>query len=287
MRSRSFPDLRVTQMPLIQLLTVTGVPAFKLQCDGETTVAKLQMQAAKMARVNKLIWQKMRLVTDPDARMLRLSRGRKFLNPKVTVAALGLTNGSQLTMHIKSTPLVSGAAPLTVNSFSKDGFAFWVEMVNTSGRSLFRIKVCPEDDVRRLLAAAVKRAATVGLGQCEEPSLWYRGKQLCAGKALSYYRLQDSHHHCEVELHGLPGNAVATWPSSPRERYWEACCVNQSHNVLARSSGSSGRLALLSSSGTATGDGTSGCNRLRSAGASSSWTAESSRGRIWMPVGAM
>ena len=194
----------------MQLLvqTVSGVPAFRLEASSNDTIGALQAMAAKKLRINKTVWKNMKLVTNKDDCLVRLSRGRTFLKEKETVGMLGLSSGMVLTMHVKATPLVRNTGALPVFSFGSDGYSYFVAVTNSRGSPLFRHRVTPEDTVARVLKAIVKRAVLCGHGEVPSPELKFKGKSLLGGRTIGYHGVKSGD---VIELWGFEGDEeVAT-----------------------------------------------------------------------------
>ena len=232
------------QMPTLMIDTVCGIPAFKVQVGPDETIRSLQIKCAKAAHVNTLTWKNMKLINNKEDVRVRLSRGRVFLKPTDTVAALGLQNGSRLMLHTRSRPLIPNynghplvmTAPLPVYSFGREDYDLWVNVCAPNGQRLFKLKLTSEMNTTKVISMAVKQAKLRGFGDLEqaaengEVKLKHKGVEMKPGKSISVYHVQTGH---EIDLHGLGEQYEA--PSSPAPSLLQLLRPGStSHNLLAQ-----------------------------------------------------
>ncbi|KOO32632.1 hypothetical protein Ctob_010538 [Chrysochromulina tobinii] len=214
-------------MPTLMIDTVCGIPAFKVQVGPDETIRSLQIKCAKAAHVNTLTWKNMKLINNKEDVRVRLSRGRVFLKPTDTVAALGLQNGSRLMLHTRSRPLIPNynghplvmTAPLPVYSFGREDYDLWVNVCAPNGQRLFKLKLTSEMNTTKVLSMAVKQAKLRGFGDLEQAAengevrLTHKGVEMKPGKSISAYHLQTGH---EIDLHAGDDDDSAT-PEGPMD----------------------------------------------------------------------
>ena len=287
-------------MPTIHVQTIHGMPAFTLTAGPGDTIAKLQIMAAKKARVMKQIWKDMKLKDDKDTIPVRLSLGNKFLSPNISLSELGLKDGSVLLLHVKATPLVKGtSAPLPSYSFLGDGFDFFVNIVTgVQGRPLFRLKVSRSDLIEKVIGEAVRRAVVSGIDEVDASAVKMRHKRLPLrkDKSIESYAIGRND---TLELFGLPSDKPQPSPRmgihSPRavsatKFEPERTCRHgsSSHNMLAYTTSARARSPPGSrphSASASMGAGRSGPPPRVAQGHIPVFHASAFQEPIWLPTG--
>lgn len=192
-------------MVQLNILTVSGMPAFSLHANATATVEQLVKAAAQKASISKKDFKKGKLVDAKQVDGVRLSLGRKFLQAQDTVQSLGLQNGSSLLLHVRGQALVKGTSPLPSFSFSSEGYGFYVNISAASGKALFRIKITPRDTAEQAMVCALRRAKiSLGLKPTAKGAAKFRFK----GRPLPpKCNLVDEGvmMNDELVLHGLAG----------------------------------------------------------------------------------
>lgn len=192
----------------LKVFTVSGLPAFSLNASRDESVAVLVKNAARKAAILRKDFKFApgpKLVDAREVDGIRLSCGRRFLFPSDTVASLGLQNGSVLTLHVKTKPLIRGTAALPSFSFSAEGYGFFVNIALPSGKALFRMKITPDDSANSVTQAALRRAKiSHGLKPTtkDSASLHFKTKILPPKSKLSEYGIRVND---ELVLHGMLG----------------------------------------------------------------------------------
>ena len=145
----------------LKIQSVTGIPAFKLSVAPTDTMMAVTKAAARKAHI----------VGDKGKHfhnhaLLRLSRGKHWLDPKDSVEALGMKDGTVLMLHVRNQPLNKvGVMPgkLVVHSFSAAGYGIFVDVATPAGRVIWRPKLFPHEDVGKLIEATARKAGCKGI----------------------------------------------------------------------------------------------------------------------------
>ena len=147
-------------------LTVNGAGAiaFKLPANLTDDADALMSAAAKKASLKR--------------EDIRLSHNGRLLEPKDTVQQLRLADGDTLLLHVRT-------------SYQKDLSSgpggFFIEVVTSDGKALWRPRVKPSDDAGTLIDAAVAKAPKTARSGSSRPVLRLRGQPLQPGKKLDHY----------------------------------------------------------------------------------------------------
>jgi hypothetical protein len=163
--------------------TRAGLPAFQLSASPLDDVAALTAAAAQRARVK--------------TQQVRLSHAGRLLERRDTVQSLGLMDGDTLLLHVRTGHQPSSSQKTTLtHSFGGDGYGFFVHVVTSEGRALFRPKVRPTDDAATLIDASVARLRAWAGGahgptsmsrSNTAPSLSLRGRALKRGRTVQWH----------------------------------------------------------------------------------------------------
>ena len=182
----------------LKVRTTTNMPAFNMSVQPTDSILAVTKAAAKKANVKKPF--------------IRLSRGRSWLNPKDSVEALGMKDGTVVMLHVRNQPLIKNIncpPALPVFSFASGGYGFFISVVTfVTRKEIWRPKVFPTEDLGKLVLATARKA------KCKECTIKFKRPsgetvKIEKGKNVMDYDIRAND---ELVVHGLPEEQDQTAP---------------------------------------------------------------------------
>ena len=165
----------------LQVKTPTGLKGFRLQAHAGDRVDSLLVSAARQARLPRSA--------------VKLSRAGELLDPQRMVGSYCMDEADVLTLHVKlGHQAESQRRSAVTHSIGNEGLGFFVNILTSEGRQLYRSKVYADEMAAGLIRETMVKARPPTGPMRDHLELSFRVSKCCTSDSLSTKHLSNPCH---------------------------------------------------------------------------------------------